>query len=490
MKQYLFSLWISVLLFSLSSKAQINHFIYLQTENKQPFYVKFNKKIISSSASGYLIISKLQPGNYDLIIGFPKNEWAEQHFTGSVKNEDVGYLVKNFGEKGWGLFNLQTMQVAMTGEKNTEATVAKVDKTDEFSNLLSNVVNDPSILKKEVQRKDEIKTDSSSSASYLMNESKTEQGGIQKTESVTNIVVAVKSINDQIKLERKIEKIRQANDKAGLNIVYVDKGNEQSDTVNIYIPADINTIGAEVSTVVKQKDDQLQFADSTKIDQSLAVIAATPYTKKKSSVSENPRLSAKSSDSINSVNASIAPANEPLESNATIKQAKEEAVANSSKTKKQDEAKFLPIELTPVVDVSQNSKTDTIKESKVLDMENSTKNVITNPVNSNQKSSILMINSDCITNASNDDFLKLRKKMASAKTDDSMLEIAKKGLKAKCFSSEQVKNLGTLFLKESERYTFFDMAYQFVWDTHNFSSLEDQLSDPYYKSRFKAMIRH
>ena len=101
-----------------------------------------------------------------------------------------------------------------------------------------------------------------------------------------------------------------------------------------------------------------------------------------------------------------------------------------------------------------------------------------------------MINSDCIANASNDDFLKLRKKMAGAKTDDSMLEIAKKGFKSKCFSSEQVKNLAPLFLKESDRYAFFDMAYQFVWDTHNFSSLEDQLSDPYYKSRFKAMIRH
>ena len=101
-----------------------------------------------------------------------------------------------------------------------------------------------------------------------------------------------------------------------------------------------------------------------------------------------------------------------------------------------------------------------------------------------------LIQLDCIANASNDDFFKLRKKMASAKTDDSMLEIAKKGFKAKCFSSEQVKSLGALFLKEAGRYAFFDMAYQFVWDTHNFSSLEDQLSEPYYKSRFKAMIRH
>jgi len=487
MKQYFFSLWISVLFFSQSSTAQINRFIYFQTENKQPFYVKFNKKIISSSASGYLIIPKLQPGNYELIIGFPKNEWAEQHFTGSVKNDDVGYLIKNFGEKGWGLFNLQTLQVAMAGEKNAEAALVKVDKTDEFSNLLSNVVNDPSILKKEVEKKDEIKIDASSSVAQSMNEVKIAQGEIQKTAIKP---IAEKPADDQKKLVEKIEKIQETIAEKGLSIVYVDKGTEQSDTVNIYIPNDTNTTAAELSAGLKPKEEQLQLVDSTKIDQSLALIAETPYTKKKSLVNVNPLPTDNSSDSKKSVNTSMIQGNEPLAGNATIKQAKEDVtVANSSKTKKQDEEKFLPIELNPV-DVSQNSKTDTIKDDKVLGLENNTENVITDPANSNQKSSILMINSDCIANASNDDFLKLRKKMASAKTDDSMLEIAKKGFKSKCFSSEQVKNLGALFLKESDRYAFFDMAYQFVWDTHNFSSLEDQLSDPYYKSRFKAMIRH
>lgn len=489
MKQYLFSLLISVLFFSFSSTAQINHFIYFQTENKQPFYVKFNKKIISSSASGYLIIPKLQPGSYDLIIGFPKNEWAEQHFTGTVKNEDAGYLVKNFGEKGWGLFNLQTMQVAMAGEKKAESVLVKVDKTDEFSNLLSNVVNDPSILKKEVEKKDEIKTDTSSSASQLTNERKIEQAAIQKTASITNIVVLDKSINGQNKLENEIEKIREANDETGVSIVYVDKGNEQSDTVNIYIPKDIISSGAEVSKALKQKDEQLHLAEITKSDQSLALIGEISYTKKKSSANGKPRLADNSTDSINFAHAPIA-ANEPLDSSAIIKQGKgNSAEATSSQTKKQHDEKFLPIELSPV-DANQNPKTDIIKDGKGLNTEITKRDVVADSTTNNQKSSMLMINSDCIANASNDDFLKLRKKMASAKTDDNMLEIAKKGFKAKCFSSEQVKNLGALFLKESDRYAFFDMAYQFVWDTHNFSTLEDQLSDPYYKSRFKAMIRH
>ncbi len=38
---------------------QQDRFIYLQTENKQPFFVKFNNKTYNSYPLGYLIISKL-----------------------------------------------------------------------------------------------------------------------------------------------------------------------------------------------------------------------------------------------------------------------------------------------------------------------------------------------------------------------------------------------------------------------------------------------
>lgn len=489
MKQYLFSLSISILFFSFSSKAQINHFIYLQTENKQPFYVKLNKKIISSSASGYIIIPKLQSGSYDLIIGFPKNEWAEQHFTGSVKNDDVGYLVKNFGERGWGLFNLQSLQVVMSDEKIADATLAKVDKTDEFSNLLSNVVNDPSILKKEVEKNGEIKIDTSSSASQSTNERAMEQAAIQKTASVTNIDAPDKAINQQNMLDGKIKKIREESNEAGVSIIYVDKGNKQADTVNIYIPKDSISFAADVSKELQQKDDKLHLADSVKNDQSLAVIAETPYTKKKPLEEEKLQRIGTVADSI--YDAHNAPTeSEHIDSSAIIKQSKERlAPATPSQAIDQNDKKFLPIEFSPV-DGNQNAKADILVDSKKLNTDISKKDIAADSFTNNQKSSVLMVNSDCISNASNDDFLKLRKKMASAKTDDSMLEIAKKGFKAKCFSSEQVKNLGALFLKESDKYAFYDMAYQFVWDTHNFSSLEDQLSDPYYKSRFKAMIRH
>ena len=46
------------------------------------------------------------------------------------------------------------------------------------------------------------------------------------------------------------------------------------------------------------------------------------------------------------------------------------------------------------------------------------------------------------------------------------------------------------FLKDIGKYNFFDMAYPFVSDSHNFGNLQGQLSDSYYISRFQVMIRH
>jgi hypothetical protein len=101
-----------------------------------------------------------------------------------------------------------------------------------------------------------------------------------------------------------------------------------------------------------------------------------------------------------------------------------------------------------------------------------------------------MINSDCKNFATEEDFMKLRKKMVSEDNDDDMIAVAKKSFKTKCFTVDQVKNLSVLFLKDAGKYNFFDMAYPFVSDSHNFTNLQSQLSDSYYISRFQVMIRH
>ena len=79
--------------------------------------------------------------------------------------------------------------------------------------------------------------------------------------------------------------------------------------------------------------------------------------------------------------------------------------------------------------------------------------------------------------------------MASETNADDMIKAAKKRFKSACYSTEQIKNLSVLFLKDETRYNFFDAAYPFVHDTQNFADLVTALSDEYYITRFKAMLR-
>jgi hypothetical protein len=97
-------------------------------------------------------------------------------------------------------------------------------------------------------------------------------------------------------------------------------------------------------------------------------------------------------------------------------------------------------------------------------------------------------NNNCKSVAAEDDFFKLRKKMAAQNNDDAMISEAKKSFKKKCFSTTQVRNLSALFLTDESKYKFFDAAYQYVSDLENFSTLQSALKDEYFINRFKAMI--
>ena len=93
--------------------AQKVYFVYLESESQQPFFAKLRDKTYPSSASGYVILSNLRDSSYTITIGFPSDKWPEQQFTVPTRAKDRGFLLKNFGEKGWGLFDLQTLSIQM-----------------------------------------------------------------------------------------------------------------------------------------------------------------------------------------------------------------------------------------------------------------------------------------------------------------------------------------------------------------------------------------
>lgn len=88
------------------------YFVYIQSENKQPFYVRANGNLISGSSAGYIIIPQLKEGVNNIVVGFPKNEFPEQHYYVKLGgNKDQGYLLQHTGEDKFVLYNLQDYQV-------------------------------------------------------------------------------------------------------------------------------------------------------------------------------------------------------------------------------------------------------------------------------------------------------------------------------------------------------------------------------------------
>lgn len=428
------------LLFSVHLHAQQFHFAYLQTDDKQPFYVRVNDKTYSSSSAGYLVIPKLVAGQYNLVVGFPKNQWPMQNLSIEIKDKDLGYLLKNFGEKGWGLFNIQTMDVAYASNQAPPKAKTEQNSGGGFSDILADVVNTPSI-------KDKPKTEPAKpvpvsepakeaaivetvapqketvSAAKEGNENDGKESTVVPSEPKTAITITLQQGANEVR------KISTVSDDNAMVMFYVVNNGESVDTVSVILPPQPKLVEAAKVDVTENSPEQSE-----------GEAVNVPQENKKAD-----ELAAKP--------------------------------ANTSSVK--GEPKFIDIELPNPNNSIENSET---------------KN--TDPVLNKEKAAVkpgnkplVMINSDCKRLADNDDFLKTRKKMAAESNPDDMISAARKQFRQKCYSTEQVKNLAVLFLSDEGKYRLFDAAYPFIHDTQYFPDLESELQDDYYKTRFRAMIK-
>lgn len=403
---------------SIFAMAQQNRFIYIQTENKQAFYVKLDKKIYSSSTSGYVILPQLTDGNYNLQVGFPKNEWPEQSISCTVDKKDAGFMLKNFGDKGWGLFNLQTLEVLMAGAPKTSQEVAVETKKDAFSNMLSNAVNDSTIRQ----------------APPVVQPA---TPPVAKKEVPPVPVEPVKTV-----VASTINRLLYVNGKQGAEMIYTDVNGSNADTIRILIPLDKELAMAKP---VPQETKPAEPVIKEEVKEPVVIVPA---------VKEEPPV----------VKQENPPTKEPVKE--VTQPAKEKFINMDLPNPAAKPQEMQPDVVTPTV-----KKDEEVKETPPA-------------------KKVSMINSNCRNHAGEDDFMKLRKKMAAEDNDDDMVAVARKAFKSKCFTTEQIKNLAVLFLKDEGRYKFFDAAYPYVSDTDNFGTLEAQLTDSYYINRFKAMVKH
>lgn len=472
----------ALLFLGFGTYAQQNHFIYLQTENNQLFYVKMNGKVISSSSAGYLILPDLPDGTLQLTVGFPKNEFPEEKFDVGINNKNEGYLLKNLNEKGWVLFNLQSLAIIERSSiASSVAAVVTTNKNDDaFSSLLANAVNDSSLFQhNNVENKIQTQTtppdqiivkdtalsqkDNDRNASQIQDVQITSinnDNGLKDTLShkidaapavSTTPVEGMKGdtlrIYDTVFVKDKdeVNKILGVKDSVGMDMVYTVKKPSGEDTVRLFLPS------TEVNKA--QKPDSLISMNNT---------------------------IAKSNDAVLTITPTIIPpdykASEQAPSKDSVIQIPENPVIPKTDSSSENKQPMPPLIEKKVEDSISETRTDVPKpESEII--------VLPQAVTSSE------MNSDCSSFATDQDFLKVRKKMASSIGKENMIEAARKFFKLKCYSTEQIKNLSYLFLTEEGKYLFFDMAYAFTSDSNLYETLQSQFQDPYYLNRFKAMIR-
>ena len=430
-----------VLLFiaSTSLKAQKVYFIYLQTDNQQPFYARMGEKIYNSNSAGYLILSNLRDSVYLLNIGIQGSQAPDQPYSIPVTRKDQGFVVKNLGDKGWGLFNLSSMAVIMPSVSSANTNPVQLVKTEKrednpFTNLLAKAADDSTIKEKPVIEKPEEKK---SETTVLTAEKKEEP----KAEVKENIPSRQEEIKKEITPVEKKEEPK-------IDTAAARAQSQESDNA-AKIKAD------SIAAVKKQEDEFLKqeaLRKQDSIDKAKSQIPVMAEYKKsvvklRSESSTTTGIGLVFIDMVADDKADTIRILIPAEMKKT-----------SPVTLKQEEKKFLDI--PPVDSVGKETTKAVIK------------------------------NNSCKAVATEDDFFKLRKRMVGEKKDDAMITEAKKVFRTKCFTSLQIKNLSTLFLTDESKYKFFDAAYQYVSDTENFSSLQAELRDEYFINRFKAMLHY
>lgn len=90
--------------------------------------------------------------------------------------------------------------------------------------------------------------------------------------------------------------------------------------------------------------------------------------------------------------------------------------------------------------------------------------------------------------ATDEDFNTLQKQMILETTEEGMIAIAETTFAKKCFSTEEVKKLSVLIRTEKGKLAFFLTARKSIYDLNNYSSLQNQFTDPAILKQFKNTL--
>lgn len=561
---------LALTLVMLSASAQKIYFVYIQTESDQTFFVKMNQKTYWSSTSGYIILPRLLDSTYNLSVGFPQNKFPEQGFTVTVNKKDRGYLLKNFPDRGWGLYDLQSMEVQMASTPgSTQNDATGNNKVNAFTEILAKAADDPSLKEKTVKPKKEevaVKTEPAvepakqteaitTETASVVTPTKTEKEEVVKkpkkknkketepvaenplsepvvTDSKPVVSNESKKNNNESKQEVKETVAVPEEKKEVKEVIPVqeEKKEIQPETKPVVKdPVAVNEEKKEIKSNTEPVKNETAVTEVKKEETKPVVHTATVPEKyqasevkkyAESSTTEGfglvyiDNLSNGSKDTIRLMIPNPKPVVTPVK-----EEPKEEKkfLEISAEAKTDAKTNTQPVQENKPVVTEEKASTEEVKtnneEEKLSRKERKARKDEEKSVAKTEEPSVkeekpvrkpvekdpvvtekAVVNSSgnfsnaCVDLATEEEFVRLRKKMAGKKEGD-MVDEAKKVFKTRCFSTSQVRTLGRLFETDEERYNFFDAAYKHVFNPEEFPALQSEFQDSYFSNRFKAMLR-
>jgi hypothetical protein len=507
--------------------AQQDYFVLIQAENNQAFYVKIGGKSLSSNIKGRIILSQLKGGNQSITIGFPKQIFPEQQYTFNIE-KDLEFELKDLGERGWGLFNPQTLELKMAEKKDASTAGAYSEglkKDDAFSRLMAGVVGDTAVMYN----------------TYAVEEVKDSPAVKQAVQKDVGMPVADTVLTDQVRKDNMpidttvaiasvpviphtvvvlpartgggtVVKLSERKTPKGLRIAFADRPKgRKADTVIIIIPMDTASF---VAAAIKKQDTSEVAVRKPEPALPVATVTEPLFRSKSDSIaagtvetgqSKADTSIAHATDSIvrtdpNTIHVYINSGKKPARSqtdssqvgiSGKVKMDSGQVAAAKEGGKKPDSvlASTGNVETRAAVISGKETKARLDSVHNAAGRAEPRRELYRPKPDSAQKAAIsrpVVVNSDCRNFASDYDVDKLRVRMLEISKDDDKILTAKKIFKTKCFTTRQIKALSEVFASDGSKFRFFEAAYPFVSDDR-FRDLTDLLTDPVYNGKFRVM---
>jgi hypothetical protein len=125
-----------------------DYFVFIGSDHRQPFYVRIDSQVYSSSAEGHLLVAPLKDSAYILTIGFPGQTYPEKRYGISMSGKDQEFELRQQGDDNWRLYDelAKNWVTALEKESGVEPGLAGVKKDDAFSRMMAGVVHDTAVL--------------------------------------------------------------------------------------------------------------------------------------------------------------------------------------------------------------------------------------------------------------------------------------------------------------------------------------------------------